>query len=287
MWSRSLILTIVIVLSFTFSARGGGGWPQPSGDGYFKLSQWWVVANQHFTNTGGIDPNATRATYITSLYGEYGFSDRLTGIAYLPFFARSLVYEQQSATTGDIIEPGDAINNIGDPEVGIKYGLIQNEWIFWSASLMLGVPLGQASGGESGTLQTGDGEFNQIIRFDISKSFRVGNQYPFATIYAGFNNRTNGFSDELRYGVEAGISVANFTGILRLDGIESFQNGVDNFNSIGTSIFANNAEYLSFSPEIAYKFTENWGISANTAMALSGELIFAAPSFSMGIFFQP
>ena len=279
---------IIISILFIFQAMdlwAGDGWIQKKGQGYFKLSQYWIIADQHYTNTGGIDPNATRATYVTSLYGEYGFSDRFTGIVYFPFFVRALQYEQVSGTTGEVILPGDAVNSMGDTQLSIKYGLIQSEQIALSGSLSIGLPFGKNDGGRDGSLQTGTGEWNQMAKLDASKSFRVGKLYPFISAYTGFNNRTNGFSDEFRYGCKIGLSLDKFYIQLSLDGVESLNNGDPNFNSEGTGLYSNNAEYLALTPEVAYKFSERFGISATYSGALSGKLIFAAPAFSAGVFF--
>ena len=264
----------------------GDGWIQKKNQGYFKLSQYWIIADQHYTNTGGIDPNATRATYVTSLYGEYGFSDRLTGILYFPFFVRALQYEQVSGTTGEVILPGEAVNSMGDTQLTIKYGLIQSDKIALSGSVSIGLPFGKNDGGSDGSLQTGTGEWNQMARLDASKSFRVGQVYPFASVYTGFNNRTNGFSDEFRFGGKVGLSLDKFYIQLALDAVESLKNGDPNFNSDGTGLYSNNAEYLALTPEVGYSITERFGISATYSGALSGKLIFAAPAFSVGAFFS-
>ena len=278
---------IAILLSafLSQSVLGGDGWVQPKGSGYFKLSQYWVIADQHYTNTGGIDPNATRGTYITSLYGEYGFSDKLTGILYFPFFVRALQYEQVSGTTGEVILPGDAVNSLGDTQLTVKYGFLQSEKMVLSGSFTLGLPFGDNNGGRDGSLQTGTGEWNQMLRVDASKSFRVGDLYPFSSIYTAFNNRTNGFSDEFRYGAKVGLQINRLSFQVSMDGVESFMNGDANFNSEGTGLYSNNAEYLAITPEIGYKFADQWGISAAFAGAVSGKLIFARPAYSVGIFF--
>jgi hypothetical protein len=39
------------------------------GKGYYKLSAWRLVADQHYTDPGDIDPNSTRRTYYISAYG--------------------------------------------------------------------------------------------------------------------------------------------------------------------------------------------------------------------------
>lgn len=269
------------------AAKAGGGWPQPKGKGYYKISQMWILANQHFTDTGELDPNGTRGTYFTTFYGEYGITDRFTGIVNWPFFARSTINEQVSGTTGQVIDPGDAINGVGDMDITVKYGLTQNKRMAVSASLLLGLPLGQSTGGYDGTLQTGDGEFNQMLQVDAGTSFKVGNLYPYANAFVAFNNRTGGFSDEFRYGIETGVEYQRFFAVLRVYGVSSFKNGEPNFNTAGTSLFANNAEYLAINPELSFKITDKIGVSATVGTAAWGKLIFANPTYTVGVYFKP
>ena len=283
------ISAITILSLFTLtSLHAGGPWPQPKGNGYFKLYQWWIVSDQHFTDAGLLDPNVTQGVFNTSLYGEFGFTDRLTGILNFPMFSRAYFNNTISGTTGEVIDPGEGINSIGDTDLGLQYGLLVNGPFVLSARVMFGLPLGNNGGGSSGALQTGDGEFNQILRVDAGTSFRIGKTNAYAAAFLGVNNRSNGFSDEFRFGVEAGATVLQdkLTLIARLHGIESFQNGDPEKGANSTSIFANNSEILSFSPEIAYHINEKWGFSVGTGIALSGKIIFAAPSYSAGIFFK-
>ena len=282
--------TILLITGLLFSANlfAGGGWPQPKGQGYFKLYQWWVIADRHYTDAGLIDPNVTNGIFNTSFYGEYGFTDRLTGVVNFPFFSRAYFNNTLSATTGDLLVPGEAINSIGDTDIGLKYGLVTNRRIAVSATLTLGLPLGNSAGGTAGNLQTGDGEFNQMLQVDAGTGFSLGSVPAYANIYAGFNHRTNGFSDEIRYGVEAGLNLFNqrLWLIGRLYGIESLQNGDMGENINSTSLFANNSEFLTVSPELAFQITDKWGVSASYATALSGKIIFANPSYSVGVFFN-
>ncbi len=196
---------ILLFAALLFSApllRAGGPWPQEKNGGYLKLSEFWIVADEHFTSGGETDPNVTSGFYSTNLYGEYGLTDRWTAIVNAPLFARATVNNLLSGTTNEVIEEGDAINSIGDIEIGIKYGLITDKKIVVAASLFLGLPTGQDVGGRQMNLQTGDGEFNQYLRLDAGTS--LGNSYVSA--YAGFNQRTNNFSDEWRAGLEAGTT---------------------------------------------------------------------------------
>jgi hypothetical protein len=279
--------TLIMFLLFgsAISLFAGGGWPQKKGKTYLKLSQWWVISDQHYTGNGGIDPQLTRGTFNTSIYAEYGITDRLTGVLYFPFISRSIVNEEVGRTSGNVLTEGEGITGIGDTDLTLKYGLTPNSPWAVSASITLGLPFGNNSGGRDGTLQTGDGEFNQMLQLDVSRGLKIGNAYPYFSINSGLNNRSNGFSDEWRYGMEAGLTVGKLTGIIRFYGVKSLKNGSGPTGE-GTSIFANNIEFSSFSPELAFSFSEKFGISATYATAFSGRLIFANPSYSVGIFLK-
>ncbi|MEZ4829019.1 MAG: hypothetical protein R3C61_22440 [Bacteroidia bacterium] len=276
-----IIATLGVPLVFA-----GGGWPQEKGHGYFKVSQWWLISNQHYTDAGLIDPNVTNKIFNSSIYGEYGFTSRLTGIVYAPFFSRALFNNIRSGTTSEILVPGEAINSFGDTDISLKYGLTPGKAIAVSATLTLGLPLGNSSGGSQGNLQTGDGEFNQLIQIDAGKSYKLFGKNAYANIYAGFNNRTKGFSDEFRFGAETGVQLFDnrLIALVRVYGVKSFKNGTLGNAATGTSIFANNSEHISVSPEVAWKFGKNWGISATAAGAVYGRIIFASPSYSAGVF---
>lgn len=275
----------IFAINTTFA---GGGWPQPKDQGYFKVFQWWVIGDQHFTDSGALDPNVTSGIFNSGFYGEYGLTNRLTAIAYVPFFSRATSNNVVSGTTGETITEGDAINSFGDSELGLKYGLITKGPIALSATIRFGLPLGNSNGGKAGNLQTGDGEFNQSLTVDAGKGFNIGKTEAYANIYGGYNNRSNGFSDEILYGGEIGVKLLDnkILAIARFVGVKSTNNGTSQEQSNSTSIFANNSEHFSFNPEVAYNFNDSWGVSASVGAALYGRLIFANPSYSVGVFFN-
>jgi hypothetical protein len=283
---RRISLIIVLAFFFTNFANAGGGWTQPKGGIYLKLSEWWIISNQHYTDAGLIDPNTTSGIFNTSFYGEYGITDRWTAVAYVPFFSRSYMNNVLSGTTGEVLIPGEAINSFGDTDLSIKYALNKKGLIRTAATLTLGLPLGNNSGGSQGNLQTGDGEFNQLLQLDASSSFRIKNISIYGSATVGFNNRTKGFSDEFRYGIEvgAGLFKNKFWLIGRITGVESFQNGTLSSDSNSTSIFANNSEFTSYSVEGTIYLTKQFGVSASYASAFRGQIIFANPSYSVGVF---
>ena len=281
--------SVVFIISFLFiySLHAGGGWPQPKGKGYFKLSEWWVRADQHFTLNGQKDPNVTTGLYNTNFYGEYGITNKFTGIINIPLLSRNVMNNLVSGTTSEIITQGDAINAPGDAELSLKYGVFQNSSVSISASVILGIPLGERAGGRDMNLQTGDGEWNQIFRVDAGLPL-LGNDNlsSYANVYGGYNLRHRGFSDEIRYGAELGLGVASqkLWLIGRFDVIKSRKN--EPSGAIEGSFFANNFEVTSLTGEISYQITNKVGVSASYGTAVDGEIIYAAPSYSFGVFLK-
>ena len=267
----------------------GGPWPQKKGNLYFKVSEWWLKFDQHYTDQGLIDPNITTGLFNTTIYAEYGITDRLTSIVYAPVLSRNFMNNLVSGTTDEILVVGEAINRFGDADLGLKYAISKGDkFIPISATLTLGLPTGVSSAGTEGNLQTGDGEFNQMLQIDAGGGFNVKGISAYTSAYVGINNRSNGFSDEFRYGIEAGFALAkNKLWIIgRLAGVESFQNGETAATISSTSIFSNNSEYTSYGVEAAYYVTKRIGISASVASAFRGRIIAAAPSYSVGVFYD-
>lgn len=257
----------------------GGGWIAGKGHGYARLGQRVIYANRFFGLSGEINDITTTGVYITEFYAEYGLGHDLEVSLHAPLFFRTTLnavrFEQSNR-----VEPGDQVNNIGDITVGLKYGLIKNKPFVLSASLILGIPTGVVGAGDTQLLQTGDGEFNQMLRLDVGYSFA-----PFyLTAGLGFNNRTNKFSDEIRANFEIGITYKKFIAMFKAGTVQSLNNGTAAASVTG--IFSNNTEFVSFGPEVAYLFTKKFGFSTGVAFATAGQNILAAPSYNVGFFLK-
>jgi hypothetical protein len=283
MLRKILPFVLLIVLSvFHVNAQ----WSKGKGKGYYKLSAWSLVSDQHYSDTGEIDPNATRGYFNLNLYAEHGITDKLDIIAYFPFFSRTYQNEQISGTTGAVLQEGESLNGIGDADFSLRYGLFNTGKLALSASLKLGLPLGNNSGGSDGSFQTGDGEFNQMVHLDLGIPFTLYSIPGFTKTYFGYNNRTEDFSDELHLGAEAGLNVfKNKIWLIgRLNVVESLRNGSLSAQTNQGSIFANNIEYVSVGGEIAYYFTSKLGVSVAYGGALRGRIIYANPTYTGGVF---
>lgn len=281
-------LFLFIGCTITISAFAGGPWTQKKGQGYFKLSEWWIVFDEHFTDVGLKDPNITTGIFNTAFYGEYGFTDRFTTTMYAPILSRNYMNNLVSATTGDVLVKGEAVNFIGDIDVAGKYSLTKpGARTPIAVSLLLGLPTGKSVAGELNNLQTGDGEFNQMVKFDIGRGFNWSKKIGgYVSAYVGINHRTQGFSEEFRFGIETGAGLFNqkLWITAKVFGIESFKNGATAEDITSTSIFANNTEYISYSFEVSYYLKKRVGVSAGYASLFRGEIIAASPSYSVGVF---
>lgn len=281
----------ILIIFFSLigsSAIAGGGWTHDQGSGYLKLSHWFSISDQHFTTTGAIDPNLTTGVMNTSLYGEYGISDRVEAMLYFPFLSYAFANAEISATSGETLVPGESITSVGDTDIGIKYGLVKNKSIVLSTYLWLGLPLGNSSGGTLGNLQTGDGEFNQMLGIVASSGGPVNDFLNmFTSLGVEYNNRNLGYSDELRINFElGGILWDKLILIYKLNNLSSLNNGdTVEENPLG-GLFSNNREYLAFTAEVGYNLTNKVGLTANYGGAYSGKLIFANPSYSFGVYYN-
>ncbi len=288
------ILFIFLLFGAINLSSAQNGWTKAKGEGFFKLGQSFLVAESFFNPEGELTDITTTSVYISSFYGEYGINKRLTGIAYLPFFVRSTINERES-TVNQVVEPGDELNGFGDPLIGLKYGLVANGPVVVAAEAYVGIPLGENVGGDTELLQTGDGEFNQLFRLVASSSFSKIKSY--ANLFVGFNNRTSGdfefsagimedveFNDEFHWGGEFGYRPTNsWIFALKWYHIMALDNGAMGMNS--NSLFGNNVEYFSITPEINHIFNNNIGVSVAVGTAVSGQNILAAPNFGVGVFY--
>lgn len=273
---RSLLIFILTLCS---SALFAGGWLQGKDKGYFKLNQSVIQGNQFYNGNGEVIDIITVGIYQTSAYLEYGVSNKFDLVAYFPFFSRNIL--NKAIYSSGVTVPGDELNAIGDANLGIKYGIRQNKRTVLSASLMLGIPSGNSDGGESGILQTGDGEFNQLITVEMGHSF---NSKWYGNLGAGINFRTKGFSEEWRVLAEVGFMPTDkWLLALKMSSVNSFMNG-EALPSAGNGIFSNNMEFFSVGPEIAYRFGKSMGVSVAYFGAFSGQFILAEPAYNAGFF---
>jgi len=252
-----------------------GGWTQPKGQGFFKLSEQVTISESLFLKGGNKFTIPKLSKYTTSLYGEYGLVNRLTLVAYMPF----LQHITLDAEDIDI----DPVTSIADGELGVRLGLFARGATVVSLQVMAGLPLGDAD--QPVGLYTGDGEFNQRFALQIGHSLYPTPAYLKGEI--GYNNRENNrenpekdFADELRYALEAGYIVGDRLGItLWLRGSKATGKRVEDFTR-------HDIQYISFGPEISYYLNEIAGITVGMSRFARGYNVLDAPAWEIGLFLK-
>lgn len=273
------ILSVIACLC-VLPAQGQSAWNRTKNGGFFKLSETIIISDQFYNRDGDIVPITSTGVYITNVYGEYGMTEKLTAFLYFPFFFHTS-RQEQLLNNGSTIQD-DKLNSIGDADIGLSYGIKQHSKFVLNVSLLLGLPLGNPSGGMTQLLQSGDGEFNQMLKLNAGYSFYPRPFYMSGGI--GFNNRTNDFSDELHVNAELGATLKKWVISIKIYNRSSLNNGSAEATQSG--IFSNNIEYLAYGPEVSYLFKEYWGLSATYQGATTGRNILASPSYSIGAFYK-
>ena len=257
-----------------------GAWTQAKGSGFYKLGSQMTRGTEFSEMSGHSMIIPTLADYTVSLYGEYGLRDDLTVIGYLPFLKRITLNKQVGRPSRFVYFEGDDVTGTGDAQLGVRYRLAQAGATVVSATLTLGLPIGDDT--QRNGLLTGDGEANQILALQVGHSL-----YPvpaYANTDLGYNNRVSGFSDELLYAVEVGYTMGKVTAILRVRGIESRENGDEGVGGGMGGLYANNQSFLTYGPELIYDVSQRMGIAISAANTAREKNALSEPVFAFGVF---
>jgi protein XagA len=127
------------------------------------------------------------------------------------------------------------------------------------------------------------GDFNQSINVQAGHSF-----YPlpaYFNVFLLFNNRTEGYSDELNYGIEAGYTFyTDLSVIAKAKGQQPMYNGRDDKIG-GAGVLLNDQRYIAYGVELVYKLTNNFGLIVFFESGTAGKNIVSAPVYTVGIYY--
>ena len=278
---RNTIVSILLIVLGN-SLIAGSGWVKKKKQHYLKLNQFWVqTAGGYFDQEGLLDPMRMASLYTTSLYGEIGTGEGISIEFYVPIYSRNVL-----AISDDMgnMASKESIGGIGDVNFGLKQSILAKDHLAISMSYMVSIPLGVTQGGSDGTLFTGDGDLNGLVKCDIGVPFGLGKIGGYINGNIGYNLRSQNFSNELWYGSELGISFLenNVWIIGRLVGIEATQSG----SSSSGIPFASNVSFLNYSVETAYYLNSDYGISAGYVGNVNGSDVLITPAYNVGFFYD-
>ncbi len=196
----SKLLLALALLMVAQDSMAGGGWVRKKNTFYGKLRVSSFRTNKYYNLAGELnDQGAQFQQTSLDLYAEYGLSKRLTVILNAPLF-RSNKFSTTNAATG-----------IGDVLVEAKYGILTGNFPV-AISVGAQLPTGQSRilvndvnhPGSQINLPIGDGELNIWTKLHASIPF---SSRGYASFEAGYNKRTQGFSDQYTMAAEIGYKI--------------------------------------------------------------------------------
>lgn len=251
----ALILVLAFVMTFSMPGQTqADGWTMPRGLGFYQVRFEMLRSRSYFEPTGNRITVPTVGSYRVSLYGEYGVTNRITVLAYVPF-ERLTLNRQVGVASGVELDPGDTFVGPADIVLGVRGNALRSGRTVVSVGLAIGVPTGNTKQ-ESG-LYTGDGEVNQQVTFEVGHGFGTSG---YLVGVAGFNHRTRGFSDEVVYRLEVGGPVwKRLSGAIRVSGTEPLRNGDARLG--GRGLRGNDQRFLRYGAELRMASSETIGIT--------------------------
>lgn len=263
---------LVLTLSFlsvtnTFSQA----WTKEKGKSFLKLDFTTLTGNQLFNDKSEVVDFQDYSFNTMSFYGEYGITNKLTAVGYIPFLQSNLLKESA-------LGPEASNAGFGDVDLGFRYAIFQEKFPL-TLTVMVGIPSGNNT--DENQLYTGDGEFNQMVK--LASGVGKGNWWLQGGV--GYNNRSNDFSDEVRIDAEFGYKLlkSKLLAMLKFSGVSPLDNG--NAPLTTTGLFSNNVAYFAPAIELMYYIKPKFGFALRGAGASpTSRNIQATPSLSFAVF---
>jgi len=272
----TIYTTLLLVLIIPGKEIFAGAWTQKKGTGYYKADFRYLGGNKIYDSNGDKIAIPDFKDITVGVFGSYGVTDDFTLMLNAAVF-KSVKLDTSTVALGFKNE----VSGFGDILVGGKYKLAKFGQSFMSGKLLINLPTGESS--PDGGLWTGSGDYHQTLGLEYGYSLWPIPGYLNAGVT--YTNRTQGFSDEFRYGIEAGYTIIqNLSLVVRFHGQVSMKNGDENVKG-GFGVFSNNQQYIAYNAELAYKFTNSFGVKGYYESGGAGKNIISAPVINVGIFF--
>ena len=271
-------LALLVSLGGPTDARAGGGWVKKKRSFYGKISVSSFRSSNYYSLLGNLnDQGAQFRQTSVNLYAEYSLTDRLTVILNAPLF-RANRFANTGTTSG-----------FGDAMVELKYGLLTKK-IPVAISIAPSFPTGKSRAlvanryvpGNFINLPVGDGELNIWTRAYASSS--LGNN-TYVSADAGYNFRTQGFTNQYTFGGELGHRFGEklwINGTLR----QFATAGTPNPNK-GSFVYGEGLEYVGYSVGAAYSVSKQISLTVDYANLLGRrQNVYSGPMVGLGLSVQ-
>ena len=270
-----LFIAVAAVCPGLVAAALAGAWTQEQKGCYVKVGVY-SMASQHEFNAIGErvgKPGSGKLTDVNlSAYGEYGLSGRLTLVASAPYKRLSDV-RTFAAGVGE-----ERVSGLGDLELRLRWKVRERPVVVAMAAGGK-IPLGYDAG-EGTRVPLGTGELDGDIRLLLGRSL-----YPvpgYLSGELGYRVRGGRYSDEVFFGLEAGLARGRWLLVGRFTGVRTR-------GTCGASTRAGlvgDQDMLKLSPGVIYRLRDRVELGLDLIHVASGCNTTAGNTLGMGLAFK-
>jgi len=302
-----LLLSTSLLLILMTTSVWAGAWTMPQGKLYTRLAYSEYDSQRFFNENGTTHAYAPNDEFKNkrrdfdydeqtwSFYAEYGILDSLTLIGSVDYKETEWTYQSNGRklvdgvmTTFDSgIDKTAKSSGLADINIGLRYRLLKTD--SGVLSLQGLYKTGEAYDEEdqdyTADIQRGDGQEDFELKLQYGQSL-----YPLVPGYmnaeAGYRWRSQGYSDEFRYLIEAGVDITKALYLRsKLDGTANFGNGDSGPEGKLTEIDSNPYEIDLGKLEITcgYKVTSQIAVEASYYKELYGASTTQGETYSLAI----
>ncbi|HJZ87038.1 MAG TPA: hypothetical protein VKN99_17820 [Polyangia bacterium] len=284
-------LTCALLLASAPGVAAASPWTRDAGGLYLNLSYARIAASSYFGPNGGkpaIGADYTQQTL--GLYAEIGLQERwLTALC-----DWQLV---RSASLSD----GPSAAGVGDLRLGAASGLLVAPFRL-TATLLLGLPVGDPAPGVGGDLATGGGDLTLEAHLAAGHSLVLGPVGLYGILDAGFRKRglasrdgtmptpaTTRYADELLYLAELGAQIRKpgFDRVwlaVRSNGLDSLAADRDIVD--GYSGLRPGTRYTGLGIALDARVVATWHVGGEVDSALDARLVPAGAALKLYLAFE-
>ena len=294
---KSILISLGLLLTHNLF---GGAWVQKEGEYFFKLSTHYLRTNYEFNYNGDrlkileerlIFNNVYFRDIGLSIYTEYGLSDFVTIIGYLPF--KSYTSKRTINTVYQRLVEQVSTSGFSDLNLSGRFSIIQNPFAL-SVQTGIKIPMGYSDLPDNNgpRLGTGDLDFEGLILFGFSL-----NPLPvYFTGGFGYRHRLGELNDELLLHSEVGFTTGKFLFKTYAEWIKNTTRPPDIYGQpivtpvpggggVLPEIIVGDQDIFKISPSIIYYLSQSMGIQVEISSVLTGKNTLSGTTYSLGLIF--
>lgn len=275
------LLAFIVLILGGINMQGQNAWVRKA-KGFYAQASLSSFSSKDYYSTDGVLFNAgsTFNSQRLALYGEYGITDRITGILDVP-----LVFNNFSTT--------ETVGGLGNVKIGLKYGLLKSIPVSLEVSTEIptddGINFANAKQPnslgiiEQINLPTSDGEIN--FWTTLAASHSIFNGKTFGSLFVSANWRTKSFSHQIQSGLEIGHLF--FDKLFLIGKLKIQERLTSDLNQGASFLFGEGTTFTTYGLTSMYKLNNHWNIVAEfsdfTDFIAQKRNIYDGFTFSLGL----